>query len=113
MQKPVVNVMVKAARAAGNVLLRNLNKLDAINVVEKDRMDYASEVDEQAEQAVIKELRRAYPEAAFLGEEGAPVAVAGRSSSSTRSTAPATTCTASRTGACRSPWSRTANRSTP
>ena len=70
MQKPVVNVMVKAARAAGNVLLRNLNKLDAINVVEKDRMDYASEVDEQAEQAVIKELRRAYPDAAFLGEEG-------------------------------------------
>lgn len=69
MQKPVVNVMVKAARAAGNVLLRNMNRLDAINVVEKDRLDYASEVDEQAEQAVIKELRRAYPDAAFLGEE--------------------------------------------
>lgn len=70
MQKPVVNVMVKAARAAGNVLLRHMHKLDAINVVEKDRMDYASEVDEQAEQAVVKELRRAYPDAAFLGEEG-------------------------------------------
>ena len=70
MQKPVVNVMVKAARAAGNVLLRHMNRLDAINVVEKDRMDYASEVDEQAEQAVVKELRRAYPDAAFLGEEG-------------------------------------------
>ena len=70
MQKPVVNVMVKAARAAGSVLLRHMHKLDAINVVEKDRMDYASDVDEQAEQAVIKELRRAYPDAAFLGEEG-------------------------------------------
>ena len=70
MQKPVVNVMVKAARAAGNVLLRHMNRLDAINVVEKDRMDYASEVDEQAEQAIVKELRRAYPDAAFLGEEG-------------------------------------------
>ena len=70
MQKPVVNVMVKAARSAGGVLLRSMHKLDAINVVEKDRMDYASEVDEQAEQAVIKELRRAYPDAAFLGEEG-------------------------------------------
>ena len=34
------------------------------------RQDYASDVDEQAEQAVIKELRRAYPDAAFLGEEG-------------------------------------------
>ncbi|MFN7184540.1 MAG: inositol monophosphatase family protein [Thermomonas haemolytica] len=70
MQKPVVNVMVKAARAAGGVLLRNMNRLDAINVIEKDRLDYASEVDEQAEQAAIKELRRAYPDAAFLGEEG-------------------------------------------
>ena len=70
MQKPVVNVMVKAARAAGGVLLRNMNRLDAINVIEKDRLDYASEVDEQAEQAVVKELRRAYPDAAFLGEEG-------------------------------------------
>lgn len=70
MQKPVVNVMVKAARAAGNVLLRHMHRLDAINVVEKDRMDYASEVDEQAEQAVVKELRRAYPDTAFLGEEG-------------------------------------------
>ena len=70
MQKPVVNVMVKAARAAGNVLLRNLNKLDAINVVEKDRMDFASEMDEEAEKAAIKELRRAHPDYAILGEEG-------------------------------------------
>ncbi|WP_256645227.1 inositol monophosphatase family protein [Thermomonas paludicola] len=70
MQKPVVTVMVKAARAAGNVLLRSMHRLDAINVIEKDRMDYATEVDEQAEKTVIKELRRAYPDAAFLGEEG-------------------------------------------
>ena len=70
MQKPVVNVMVKAARAAGNVLLRGMHKLDAINVVEKDRMDFASEMDEEAEKAAIKELRRAHPDFAILGEEG-------------------------------------------
>ena len=70
MQKPVVNVMVKAARAAGNVLLRGMHKLDAINVVEKDRMDFASEMDEEAEKAAIKELRRAHPDYAILGEEG-------------------------------------------
>ncbi len=69
MQKPVVTVMVKAARAAGNVLLRHMHQLDAINVIEKDRLEYASEVDTKAEQTVIKELRRAYPEAAFFGEE--------------------------------------------
>ncbi|HEU4775031.1 MAG TPA: inositol monophosphatase family protein [Lysobacter sp.] len=70
MLKPVVNVMVKAARLGGNVLLRHMNKLDALNIVEKERMDYASEVDGLAEEAVIKELRRAYPEYAVLGEEG-------------------------------------------
>src|SRR3546814_16817389 len=70
MQQPAVNVMVKAARAGGNVLLRNMHKLDALNVVEKERMDYASEVDGLAEEAIIKELSRANPDYAILGEEG-------------------------------------------
>ena len=70
MLKPVVNVMVKAARLGGNVLVRHMNKLDALNIVEKERMDYASEVDGLAEAEIIKELRRANPEYAVLGEEG-------------------------------------------
>ena len=69
MQKPAVTLMVKAARSAGNVLLRQMNKLDALNVVEKDRMDYASEVDGLAEKEIIKEFRRSTPEYAILGEE--------------------------------------------
>ncbi len=69
MQKPAVTLMVKAARAAGNVLLRHMYKLDALNVVEKDRMDFASEVDELAEKEIIKEFRRSTPEYAILGEE--------------------------------------------
>ena len=48
MQKPAITLMIKAARAAGNVLLRHMHKLDALNVVEKGRMDFASEVDTQA-----------------------------------------------------------------
>src|SRR5690606_3340181 len=70
MQQPAVNVMVKAARAGGNVLLRHMHRLDALNVVEKERMDYASEVDGLAEEAIIKELRRANPDYAILGEDG-------------------------------------------
>lgn len=70
MQKPAVTVMVKAARLAGNVLLRNINKLEALNVVQKGRMDYASEVDGDAEKVIIKELKRAYPGYGILGEEG-------------------------------------------
>jgi myo-inositol-1(or 4)-monophosphatase len=70
MQKPAVNVMVKAARAGGNVLLRNMHRIDALQVVEKQRMDYASEVDGLAEAEIVKELRRANPDYAILGEEG-------------------------------------------
>ncbi|MFT3755647.1 MAG: inositol monophosphatase family protein [Pseudoxanthomonas sp.] len=73
MLNPVVTVMVKAARAGGNVLLRSINKLDALNVVQKDRMDYASEVDADAEKAIIKELKRGYPDYGVVGEEGGKV----------------------------------------
>lgn len=70
MQKPAVNVMVKAARAGGNILLRHMHRLDALNVVEKQRHDYASEVDGLAEAEIVKELKRANPAYAILGEEG-------------------------------------------
>lgn len=70
MQTPAVTVMVKAARLGGNVLLRHINRLDGLNVVEKDRLDYASEVDADAEKVIVKELRRAWPDYGVLGEEG-------------------------------------------
>lgn len=70
MQQPAVNVMVKAARAGGNILLRHMARLDAIDVIEKDRMDFASEVDRLAEAEIVKELRRAQPDYTILGEEG-------------------------------------------
>jgi myo-inositol-1(or 4)-monophosphatase len=69
MQNPVVNVMVKAARQAGTVILRHMGKLESLSIVEKGRQDYASEVDAAAEKEIIRELRRAYPDAAILAEE--------------------------------------------
>jgi myo-inositol-1(or 4)-monophosphatase len=69
MQNPVVNVMVKAARLAGTVMLRHMSKLSSLNIVEKSPQDYASEVDAAAEKEIIKELRKAYPDIAILAEE--------------------------------------------
>ena len=62
MQKPVVNVMVKAARAAGNVLLRHMNKLDAINVSRRTAWTTPAKSTSMAEKAIVKELRRAFPD---------------------------------------------------
>jgi len=69
MQKPAVNVMVKAARQAGSVILRYIHRLDSLTVIEKSRQDFASEVDSQAEKEIVKELRKAHPDYAVLGEE--------------------------------------------
>lgn len=69
MIKPALTVAVKAARAAGHVILRRMSRLDAIPVTEKDRFDFASEVDRQAEAEIIKELKRAFPRHAILAEE--------------------------------------------
>jgi myo-inositol-1(or 4)-monophosphatase len=70
MLKPAVNVAVKAARAAGNVIVRNLDRVHSLDVTTKRRHDYASDVDRQAEQVIVRELRHAWPRCAIIGEEG-------------------------------------------
>jgi myo-inositol-1(or 4)-monophosphatase len=66
---PMLNIAVRAARAAGNIILRYVDRLDTLNVREKSRHDFVSEVDTLAEQAIIQTLRRAYPGHAILAEE--------------------------------------------
>ena len=69
MPRPAVNVAVRAARAAGAIILRYMNRVDSLKVEEKSRMDFATEVDRQAEAEIVRELRRAYPDHGILAEE--------------------------------------------
>ncbi len=64
-----VNMAVRAARAAGDVIVRNLDRLDRVQVDNKGRNDFVSDVDRMAEEQIIHILRRAYPDHAILGEE--------------------------------------------
>ncbi|WP_421621391.1 inositol monophosphatase family protein [Alkalilimnicola ehrlichii] len=64
-----VNMAVRAARAAGDVIVRNLDRLDRVQVDSKGRNDFVSDVDRMAEEQIIHILRRAYPDHAILGEE--------------------------------------------
>jgi myo-inositol-1(or 4)-monophosphatase len=73
MPRPAVTIAARAARSAGNVILRYMNRIDGLNIVEKQRMDFASEVDRLAEAEIVKELRRAYPDHAILAEEGGAI----------------------------------------
>ena len=66
---PMLNIAVKAARRAGNIISRATRNLDIVAVREKAANDFVSEVDREAEQAIIRTLREAYPSHAFLAEE--------------------------------------------
>ena len=65
----LLNIAVRAARAAGEVIIRSLNRLDSLKVSSKGRNDFVSEVDQAAEQEIIRLVRRSYPQHAFLAEE--------------------------------------------
>ncbi|HET8691429.1 MAG TPA: inositol monophosphatase family protein [Steroidobacteraceae bacterium] len=71
---PLLNIAVGAARRAGEVIVRSLDRVGALVVSEKGRNDFVSEVDRAAEQAVIAAIRKAYPSHGFLAEESGATA---------------------------------------
>ena len=66
---PMLNTAVKAARRAGSIINRASRNLDILSVTQKAINDFVSEVDREAEQAIIKVLLEAYPGHAILAEE--------------------------------------------
>lgn len=71
---PYITIAIRAARAAGNIMLRSLNRLDALKVESKREKDFVSDVDRQSEQEIINIIRRAYPEHSILAEESGKTA---------------------------------------
>ena len=69
MMNPTLNIAIRAARAAGRVLLRYFDRVDQIQVQTKSRNDFVSEVDRSAEAVIIQELRSKFPGHAILAEE--------------------------------------------
>ena len=66
---PTLNIAIRAARAAGKILLRNFDRVDQLKVQTKSRNDFVTDVDRNAEAAIIQELRARFPHHAILAEE--------------------------------------------
>ena len=66
---PLLNIAVRAARKAGDVIARNIDRRDVLTVSEKSPHDFVTEIDRAAEQRIIDTVRRSYPDHAFLAEE--------------------------------------------
>jgi myo-inositol-1(or 4)-monophosphatase len=71
---PALNVIIKAARRASQIINRSSSELDHLKVTTKRQSDFVTEVDKAAEAAIIEVLREAYPEYGILAEESGETA---------------------------------------
>jgi myo-inositol-1(or 4)-monophosphatase len=66
---PMLNIAVKAARAAGSIINRAALDTERLAITAKGVNDFVTEVDQAAEAAVIETLLTAYPGHGILAEE--------------------------------------------
>lgn len=65
----MLNVAIKAARAAGALINRTALDVENVRVAQKQVNDFVTEVDQAAERVIIETLLGAYPEHGIMGEE--------------------------------------------
>jgi myo-inositol-1(or 4)-monophosphatase len=66
---PMLNIAIRAARRAGTIVTRGQQRLHELKVERKGRNDLVSQIDRDAEAAIVEILRKAYPDHALLAEE--------------------------------------------
>ena len=69
-----LNVMIKAARAAGRSLVKDFREVENLQVSSKGAGDFVSRADIAAEKIIRDELMQARPNYGWVGEESEPVA---------------------------------------
>jgi myo-inositol-1(or 4)-monophosphatase len=67
--QPLLNIAVRAARRAGDLIVRNVDRVPSLGVRAKGRNDFVTEIDQLAERDIIETIRRSHPDHGFLGEE--------------------------------------------
>lgn len=67
---PMLNIAVRAARAAGTIISRGFENQSDLMTQAKGDNDYVTRIDKEAEQAIIYKIKQSYPEHSFVGEEG-------------------------------------------
>ena len=67
--QPMVNIALRAARLAGEMIVKSADNLDLVKVDEKGRHDFVTEVDRRSEETIIYHINKAYPDHRFVGEE--------------------------------------------
>ena len=67
--RPMCNIALRAAREAGEMIVKAADNIDGIKVDEKSKYDFVTEVDRRSEELIISQLSNAFPDHGFYGEE--------------------------------------------
>jgi len=70
---PMLNTATAAALKAGKLISHQTQRLDQINIEQKEANDFVSDVDRAAEAEIVNALKRAYPDHGIIGEEGSSI----------------------------------------
>jgi len=62
-------VAVRAARRAGDLIARAYDERDDLKISQKSDRDYVTDVDQRAEDIIVREISRHYPEHGIVAEE--------------------------------------------
>lgn len=65
----MLNIAVRAARNAGNIIVRSLERVDRLKIQVKSENDFVTDVDRAAEQEIIRTILKAYPNHSIMAEE--------------------------------------------
>ena len=66
---PMLNIGIRAARAAGDHIVRSMDRIERLNVSSKGLNDFVSDVDKRAEEIIIDTIHKSYPGHGILAEE--------------------------------------------
>lgn len=66
---PMLNIAVRAARKAGNLIARNYETPDAVETSQKGSNDFVTNVDKGAESLIVETIRASYPQHTIITEE--------------------------------------------
>ncbi len=67
--QPMLNIAVRAARSAGDLILRSADNVGRLHIDQKGKNDYVSEVDRMVERDIIGIIKASFPEHGILAEE--------------------------------------------
>ncbi|MFN3234560.1 MAG: inositol monophosphatase family protein [Gammaproteobacteria bacterium] len=66
---PILNIADTAARAAGELIIRALDRIDEVEIRQKGTQDIVTAMDIAAEECIIDTIKKNYPDHSILAEE--------------------------------------------